>query len=978
MISQHMEPPLRLALLGKLEITLQDAPLTGFITSKAPALLSYLVLSGRTLARERLAEMFWGEMSDTDAKNNLRQVLANLRHLLPSHIITTRDAVTFDQTQPFWLDVQQFEEHLRLAEAAPDAATRIQHVQGAIALYRGDFLEGFHVRDAPDFDEWLLWQRERLGEQALQALQTLAAYHASRREYLAAIGCLRRLLGLDPWREEAHAQLILLLARSGQRSAALAQYQTCRRILAAELGVEPSAEVNALYERIRAMGALPPLPSATTPLVGRQSELDDLSAHLADPTCRLLTIVGPGGIGKTRLALALASRAVQQGDFLNGACLVSLAAISSPDQLPSVLLEALHAPVTGGNDQAQQGLDFLRNRELLLVLDNFEHLMAGVSFLADLVQQAPAVKLLVTSRARLDLRGERLYHLDGLTFPPADTSDSLENFGASALFIACAQRHHRRFAPTAADRQAIAQICRLLEGMPLGLELAAAQVPVLTCAEITSQLVSAGDFLAATWPDAPPRHRSLRAVFEHAWGFLTPAEQMALAQLTVFAGSFDAQAGLGLLAEMTPLVALVNKSLVRHLADGHYDLHPVVRQYAADKLRAWPDRQRAAQARHAAYYAAFLHEREPRLKGAEGQAALAELSAVRADIRRAWQWGAEEVDTRVLRQALESLLVFYDLRGPYLEGYRAFNQAATSVREEWLALTAAEQTQQPQLARLLADLLIRQGWLGFRLARYDEAQRLIEEGMALFERIGARTALAYPLLFLGAVAYGKTDYAASQRYFEDSLTLYREAGDNWGMAGVLGNLGELCNTLGNSTQALAYLRAGLTAARQVGDPSMLVHTMNTLGNALCQEGAYVEAEGLLRESLTLCAENDYTYLSIMALRNLALVKVTQGDAGAAQKAYHRALQIALDAQLGDLALLVVTEAAASIAAPHDPARAVAWLTLVMHHPDASAETRRQAAVQRGPLATALPAAVVSQAQAQGMAFAVEDVLAALA
>ena len=208
--------------------------------------------------------------------------------------------------------------------------------------------------------------------------------------------------------------------------------------------------------------------------------------------------------------------------------------------------------------------------------------------------------------------------------------------------------------------------------MPLGLELAAAQAPTLTCTEIASLLVSTADFLAATWPDAPLRHRSLRAVFEHAWGFLTPTEQTTLAQLTVFAGSFDTQGGRGLLTEAASLAGLVNKSLVRHLADGRYDLHPVVRQYAADKLRAWPDLQMTAQARHAAYYATFLHDREQRLKGAEGQAALAELSAAREDIRRAWRWGAEQVDTRVLRQAMESLLVFYDLRGPYLEGYATF------------------------------------------------------------------------------------------------------------------------------------------------------------------------------------------------------------------------------------------------------------------------------------------------------------------
>lgn len=964
-----MKTELRIALLGKLEFTLDNTPLTGFITSKVPALLVYLILSDRALARERLAEMFWGEMSDTDAKSNLRQLLVNLRHLLPVHVLTTRESVTFDHTQPFWLDVQAFEENLRLAATAPDAAARVQHLRQAVTLYRGDFLEGFHVRDAPDFDEWLTWQRERLREQAWQALHTLAAHYAQRREYLAGIECLRRLLALDSWREEAHSQLMLLLARSGQRSAALAQYQICRRTLAAELGVEPSAEVTALYERIRAIGALPSLPAVSAPLVGRQAELDDLAARLADPACRLLTIIGPGGIGKTRLALALTHCALQQGDFINGACLVNLAAITHPHHLPATLLEALQAPNVGGNDQSQQLLDLLRNRELLLVLDNFEHLLPAASLLVDIMQQAPAVKLLITSRTRLGLRDERLFHLDGLAFPTTDTAVDPLSFDAVALFVACAQRQHRYFAPTAADYRAIVQICRLLAGMPLGLELAAAQAPALSCTEIAEQLGRTSDFLAATWPDAPPRHRSLRAVFEHAWNFLTPEEQVTLAQASVFAGSFDAPAARGLLAEVKPLANLVNKSLLRHLPDGRYELHPVVHQYAADKLGNWPDLQATTLARHAAYFAAFLHERESRLKGKDGQAALVEVSAVAAEIRRAWQWGAQEVDSRVLRQAMESLMVFYDLRGPFQEGHAAFREASTRVQEAWLALSEAAQAAQPQLARLLAGLLIRQGWLGFRLARYDEAQRLIEEGMALFQRVGVRTDLAYPHLFLGAVAYGKGDYAAALPHFESSLALYREAGDHWGMAGVLGNLGEVCSVMGNPTQALIHLREGLAVAREVGDPSMLVHTMNTLGGALCLAGAYAEAEQLLHESESLCTENGYTYLSVMALRNLALALVRQGGSAAARQTYHRALQIALNGQLGDLALLVISEAAVNIAAPRDPAQAVAWLTLVMRHPDASAETKRKAAVQRSALSTEMLPAHAARS------LTLEDVLA---
>ena len=427
-----MAKTLRLELLGGLRVTLDGTPVVGFISSPVPALLCYLAITGIPQFRPALAALLWSDLPEVDAATNLRQVLVNLRHLLDPYLLVTRQTVAFNRDRAYWLDVEHFEAHLAAGFATGD----LQRLRAAVTLYRGDFLQGFAVRDAPAFDEWALAEQQRLRERTLHALHVLAVQHTGRGEYAAGIDYTTRLLALDPWREEAHRQLMVLLARSGQRHAALAQYATCRRVLQEELGVEPAEETTALYKRIQAAGAasrhnLPPQP---TPLVGRHEELPEIARRLADPACRLVTIVGPGGTGKTRLALQAAAEAVET--FLDGIYFVPLAAVSSAESLVSTLAGVLKSPFASGVDPRLQLLNYLRERELLLVLDNFEHLIeAGAGLLIDILQQAPEVKLLVTSRERLTLQEEWLFELEGLTFRACAPDEEFERYSAVQLFV---------------------------------------------------------------------------------------------------------------------------------------------------------------------------------------------------------------------------------------------------------------------------------------------------------------------------------------------------------------------------------------------------------------------------------------------------------------------------------------------------------------------------------------------------------------
>jgi predicted ATPase/DNA-binding SARP family transcriptional activator len=677
-----MEATFRLRFLGTIQVEQNGEPVRGFRSRKALALLGYLATQGQPVPRERLADLFWEDKPETEGRANLSWALNKIGSRLPGCLQADRHTVQFQRTSSYWLDIDAFESLV--------AQKQVASLSAAVELYRGEFLEGLYLDGCGEFDIWLVGERERWHQRVAGALDELITYHNQRGEYEPSLRFARRLLALEPWREETHQQVMRLLARSGQRSAALAQYETCRRTLAEELSVKPMRETTALYERIHAVDSARRhnLPAQPTPFVGREKELDQVIGLLDQPDCRLLTLVGPGGIGKTRLALQAATARLDA--FLEGVYFVPLAGISSAEFLVSAVADALQFFFFGSQDPRSQLVNYLRGKEMLLLLDNMEHLLppacrgdrGGVELLVEILQQAPEVKLLVTSRERLNLRWERCFEIEGLAYPKSETTDNkeLESYSAVQLFQQVAHRAHSHFSFSARARPAVAHICRLVEGMPLGIELAAAWVRTRTCEEIAQEIERDLGFLTTSLYDVPEQHRSLRATFERSWRLLTPSEQRVFTRLSVFHGGFQRDAA-GEVADASPTIldSLVDKSLLRFVPSGRYEMHELLRQYAAEKLAALPEAQTEARDRHCAHYVAFLQRQEANLTRASMMATLAAIRSEIGNIHAAWHWAVTLAKLEEIERSLNGLALLYRFAGPFQEAEMLIRRAVDRV-----------------------------------------------------------------------------------------------------------------------------------------------------------------------------------------------------------------------------------------------------------------------------------------------------------
>ena len=960
---------------------------TGLPSRAAEALLIYLVCTPRPVAREKLAELLWAERSPMQALTNLRTVLTALRRELGDYLIITRQTLAFDHRRDYWLDVATFEQGcaaLGLARWARPEAVPIEQLQQVLDLYQGDFLEGFYLRDGQGFEEWTTLQRERLRLLAREGLRLLAAQQLNSGAYLEGSATAARWRQLDPYSEEACRTQMWLFTRSGQPHLALRCYQEFSRQLDADLGVAPGANTASLYDRLRAITFPPPLelPVAASAFVGRENEVAALIGLILGSGSRLLTLAGPGGIGKTRLAIEATRTLAQRlpGRFLDGVFFVPLAAVTSPESIPTQVSDALHLTLQGSDSPRKQVLSHLAQSESLLILDNFEHLLddqgLALGFLVDLLRQAPAVQVLLTSRERLHLYEEVIFDVSGLAVP--DVADELPDLsGATLLFVESARRVKRGFMPATAELFCIVEVCRLVGGVPLAVELAASWLRHYDCAEIAERIRCSFDFLASDFRDIPERQRSLRSLFEYSWQLLSPQEQAALSQLSVFAGGFTPDAAAAVIGGPSYVADLADKSLLQRQASGRFDIHPLLRTYAAEKLGLdAPLLDRAARA-HARFYLDYLCAQGSGESPAQRAAIRLEL----ANIRAGWKWAAQVGMFDGLERAAAILHSFFSVQSWFQEGIDLFartiaalqagarREAAAGLRGELLGRKARMHIHIGELAEARSDLqqaladlsqiedAARRGSVLDSLAithyyagDYDQASALAQESLRLAESAGDEERIDFALNFLGSCAKARGDYVAAHSHFQAAAERCLLRRDEIGAAMVFNNLGNLLQTTGDLQGAQRYYQQSSELFKAHDHVHGAATTLANAGRLACKQGLYDQARVLLMESLTLKRQIGDVRGEAVSLAGLGDVALAAGATVEARTHLMHALELAHRA--GDLKqMLEIAVAFAELFIRQGEGdAAMPLLHATLNHPGTAQEARQRAGLLAGDLA----------------------------
>jgi DNA-binding SARP family transcriptional activator/predicted ATPase len=907
--------------LGPLRVEMDGQPIH-ISRHKALALLVYLAVQPGMHTREALSAFLWPEYRQEKAYAYLRRTLWEIHNLLGEGMLeASREEIGFNPSASIFLDKVQFQDHLKtfnqhnhpVSAACPEC---IANLHKAALLYRGDFLAGFSLRDSANFDDWQFFLQEALRQEYADALQKLASLLEEAGSYPEAAEFAQRWLALDTLNEDAHRALMRTYALIGQRHAAVRQYQECMRILKTELGIDPAPTTAALYEAITSgkllqehelslkgsinlaqkpaeLGSLVSLlgealatqerlpvhnlPSPATPFIGRQQELDLISLLLSKEDCWLLTLLGLGGIGKTRLAIEVGLRLADQ--FPQGVFFISLGAVEVERAITPAIARAMGLTFRpDGPAPEEQLFDFLREKRLLMILDSFEGLVQWASMLVQIHSRAAGIKLLVTSRHRLQLQGEWVLEVKGLEYPEkieVARMEASQSYSAVELFLQAARRARVTFQAVEDDLSSISQITQLLEGMPLGLELAATWINTLSCQEIVQEISRGLYILETSLGDISERQHSMRAVFDHSWNLLSSREQVLLPRLVVFRGSFSRKAAEQIAGiSLRELSGLVDKSLVRRTSHGRFDLHDLLRQYCIEKLEQSPPDDQETRRRHCIFYSTRMSEWNEQLGSEKQGQALREIETELENVRVAWGWAVGQRQSACLLQAVDGLFMFYLRKTRFIEGLDACQMATE-------ALEGTEQQEElVKQTRLAARLLIWQAALSFNLELFEEAEQLLQKSRELLnDPVLDQQQVIHEWIFelttqtlLAALQH---DPELALRFYEQAFHLSLKSNGKAPSFWIFYRRFLMGGAV--SKELYSQVEANLAAVRQSGDSFELGCHLYTLGIAELYHYYRIEkAEPLLRESIKNFQLVDDPSTQVMVFMTLGYLLSVQG------------------------------------------------------------------------------------------------------
>jgi DNA-binding SARP family transcriptional activator/predicted ATPase len=912
--------------LGMAELALDGVPVR-LQRRHSLAMLAYLVLTRRPHSRDELATLLAGDVADAPARKLLRNALADLvAHGLGDFLLTSRQSVAFNAAMPHTVDVNLLDDLL-----GRGAYTSADTLEWAVQRSDWELLAGLTLPDAPLFDLWLLNEREHRRQQLVAIANGRLEQHLWSGRSEAGIALARRVLAVEPWQEETHRLLMRLLARDGQLSAALAQYDRCRHALAEELGAEPQSETTALVERLRA-GPVAPRHNLPVPILedgeilGRAVELDELARGLIDPACRLLTVVGLGGSGKTSLALAAAAQLTapaplaEEHPFADGVFLVSLADLAEPaaggesrdDAERHVVTSiglALGLVFYGRIDRLEQVIAYLESKRLLLILDNMEHSFEGVPALQAILRGAPGLTLLVTSRVPLSVPEEWTHELGMLPLP--EGPDDLEQSPAGQLFLREARRANVTLPPD--DRQHVVEVCQLTGGLPLALKIAAGWMGALTCAEIARELRHTGALLREPAPRPQRPRTSIHAVMVAAFESLPARERQALSRLAVFPLRFDRPAAEAIGVPFPSVVTLCQRSLVeRGTAEG-YRLHPLVRQHAAEQLASRSSEHARACARHGAHYAALVDQHSAALfQHPEAHAA---IGADHANVQAAWDWAVTRRDVELIARLLDGLATWNEQAGLHREFRDDRDDPERVAMLARLLIAQAESLLwQGELERafpLLDEarhcastigalhLEARVSLCEGRLLRYRGDSRAVTDALQQ-ARILARATRqprieATSLLQLSFAAVDSEHYAEAEPLLRRAEEEFRTLGERLTLGRIKQHRGRLYTIWGDFDRAQIELEQSLHTARAFGDRFLEAISHVYLGVVRdAASGWHREADEHFERALAIERQTGDPYLFGNIHRAMGRNALHAGDMTRAARSFASALDRARD------------------------------------------------------------------------------------
>ncbi|MGD8750270.1 MAG: LuxR C-terminal-related transcriptional regulator [Anaerolineales bacterium] len=663
------------------------------------------------------------------------------------------------------------------------------------------------------------------------------------------------------------------------------------------------------------------LPSEPTPFMGRVDELKELRQQLGET--RLLTLTGPGGIGKTRLALKVAEDATNE--INNGSHFVSLASIGLSDDIAQTIAEGLNIPVARSEDSLQQLLRYLKRRSLLLVIDNFEHLLDGVGIVSKILQVAPGVKILATSRERLNIKGETNFIVTGMRFPNQGKSENILNYDAITLFINSARRIQPSFDPSPVDLERIASISQIVRGMPLAIELAAAWLHILSLDEIADELEKGLDILLTEMRDVPERHRSIRSVFDHSWSLLDQTEREIFMLLSVFRGGFTREAAQHVTgASLQLLSGLVNKSMLRyHTNTGRFEIHELLKQYAQERLGTTPQASIPAQETHANFYAEFMNIRWQHLRDSRQFVALHDIDSDIENIRTAWRFHLEKADAQKIRLFIHSFRFVYWIRGWNLAAVELYRKAAD-------ALCEVQDDVEAEAVR--ATAMANQGFFMAWLGLADQGYRLARESVEILERLNYPEGLFFAYNSLSLNAYYLNRMDEDKETTDKLLETARTSGEKWRLAFALFNSGFSSFSSKNYLKAKHLQEASLRLSGEIEDEILSSFSLITLGHIAIISGEIKKAKEYYLRSLRISKKAGFRWMISNSIKYLGRVALLEGEVTEAEKYFLRSLRITYDISLDrDIANHLYEFAKLRIAQNRSP-EAAELLVLLLRQP----------------------------------------------